>query len=60
MDPGTTRPPRSATRYIETSAGILSCQPLAPPLAERVAETELAIADRGSSHRLTGSDSRRG
>ena len=46
MDPGTTRPPHSATRYIETSAGILSYQQLAPLLAERVAETELAIADR--------------
>ena len=48
MDPGTTRPPRSATRCIETPAGILICQQLAPPLAERAAEIELAIADRGS------------
>ena len=46
MDSGTTRPPHAATRYIETSAGILSYQQLAPLLAERVAETELAIADR--------------
>ena len=46
MDSGTTRPPHSATRYLETSAGILSYQQLAPLLAERVAETELAIADR--------------
>ena len=46
MDSGTTRPPHSATRYIETSAGILSYQELAPLLAERVAGTELAISDR--------------
>ena len=46
MDSGTTRPPHSATRYIETSAGILSYQELAPLLAERVADTELAISDR--------------
>ena len=32
--------------YIETSAGILSYQELAPLLAERVAGTELAISDR--------------
>lgn len=46
MDSGTARPPYSATRYIETKAGILSYQELAPLLAERVAETALAIADR--------------
>ena len=46
MDSGTTRPPHTATRYIETSAGVLSYRQLAPLLAERVAETELAIADR--------------
>lgn len=46
MDSGTTRPPYSATRYIETSAGILSYQKLAPLLAERVADTELAISNR--------------
>ena len=46
MDSGTTRPPHAATRYVETSAGILSYQELAPLLAERVADTELAISDR--------------
>ena len=46
VDSGTTRAPHSATRYIETSAGILSYRELAPLLAERVADTELAIADR--------------
>ena len=46
LDSGTTRPPHSATRYIETSVGILSYQELAPLLAERVAATELAISNR--------------
>lgn len=46
MDSGTTRPPHSATRYVETSVGILSYRDLAPLLAERVAETELAISSR--------------
>ena len=46
VDSGTTRPPHSATRYIETSVGILSYQELAPLLAERVADAELAISDR--------------
>lgn len=38
VDPETTCPSRSATRYIETSAGILSYQQLAPLLAGRAAE----------------------
>ena len=46
VDSGTTRPPHSATRYIETSAGILSYRDLAPLLAVQVADTELGIADR--------------
>ena len=46
VDSGPTRPPHSATRYIETSVGILSYRELAPLLAERVADTELAISDR--------------
>ena len=46
MDSGTTRPPHAATRYIETSVGILSYLELAPLLAERVADTEFAISDR--------------
>lgn len=46
LDSGTTRPPHSATRYIETSVGILSYQELAPLLAERVADTELGISNR--------------
>ena len=46
LDQGTTRPPHSATRYVETSAGILSYQELAPLLAERVGNVELAIVER--------------
>ena len=45
-DPGTTRSAHSATRYVETSVGILSYRELAPLLAERVADTELAISNR--------------
>lgn len=43
---GTTRPPHSATRYVETHLGILSYQQLAPHLAERVALVEVAIGER--------------
>ena len=46
VDSGKTRPPHSATRYIETAAGILSYAELAPLLAEQVADTELAISNR--------------
>ena len=46
VDSGTTRPSHSATRYVETSVGILSYQELAPLLAERVADAELSISDR--------------
>lgn len=46
LHPGTTRPPHSATRYVETQLGILSYQQLAPHLAERVALTEVAIEQR--------------
>ena len=46
MDSGTTRPPHSATRYLETAVGILSYSELAPLLAERVADTELGISNR--------------
>ena len=45
-DSETTRPVYSATRYIETSAGILNHQELAPLLDERIAGTEIAISDR--------------
>jgi len=44
-DSGTTRLPHSATRYLETSLGILSYQHLAPLLAERVAGSEATIAE---------------
>ena len=47
MDSGTTRPPYSATRYVETSFGILSYRELAPLLAKRVANTEFKIFNRG-------------
>ena len=43
---GTTRPPHAATRYVETSVGILSYQELAPLLAERVGQVEFAISNR--------------
>ena len=46
LDSGTTRPPYSATRFFETSIGILSYRELAPLLAERVAAAELAISNR--------------
>ena len=46
MDSGKTRPPHSATRYIETTTGILSYAELAPLLAEHVADTELAVSNR--------------
>ena len=46
LDSGTTRPPHSATRYVETSIGILSYRELAPLLAERVANTDLAISNQ--------------
>jgi len=41
---GTTRPPYSSTRYIETTRGILSYQELAPLLGERVAVIEFEIS----------------
>ena len=46
LDSGTIHPSYSGTRYVETPAGILSYRKLAPLLAERVADAELAIADR--------------
>jgi len=46
MAAGTTRPPHSATRYVETSAGILNYLELAPLLAERVEDAELQILER--------------
>jgi CRISPR-associated endonuclease/helicase Cas3 len=46
LHPGTTRPPHSATRYLETKLGILSHQQLAPYLAERVGLVEVAIGER--------------
>ena len=46
VDSRTTRPPHSATRYIETSIGILNYQELAPLLAEQVGNAEIAIVER--------------
>lgn len=46
LDSGTTRRPHSATRYIETTNGILSYQELAPLLARYVGAAEAAIAKR--------------
>ena len=54
LDSGTTRPPYSATRYVDTPLGILSYQELAPLLAERVGHTEIAIADRTFSNQPVG------
>lgn len=45
-DPGTTRPPHAATRYLDTTLGVLSYQELALHLSDRVADTEHAIALR--------------
>ena len=47
LDSGATRLSHSSIRYVETSVGILSYRELAPLLAERVADTELAISNRG-------------
>ena len=46
LDSPTTRPPHAATRYIDTALGILSYRELAPHLAERVANADLAIVNR--------------
>ena len=46
LDSATTRPPHAATRYIDTALGILSYRELAPHLAERVADADLAIVNR--------------
>ena len=46
VDSAKTRTPHSATRYVETAVGILSYQELAPLLAERVGNTEVAIVNR--------------
>ena len=45
-DSGTTHPPYSGTRYLNTALGILSFREFAPHLAERVADTELSISER--------------
>ena len=41
---GETTPPGGATRFLETTRGILSYSQLAPLLAERVLAVERAIA----------------
>ena len=43
---GTTHPPASATRYVETRGATLRYQDLVPLLGERVAAAELSIYDR--------------
>jgi len=43
---GKTRPPYAATRYIETTLGILSYQKLAPLLADKALVSDLAINRR--------------
>jgi len=50
QDSGTTRPPPSATRYIETSVGILSYSELAPLLADRVTDSAFAISNRETAN----------
>ena len=48
-DPGTTQPPHSATRYVDTTLGTLSYRQLALHLSDRVADVEAAIARRASA-----------
>ncbi|MDA1275507.1 MAG: Fic family protein [Verrucomicrobia bacterium] len=43
---GGTTPPEGATRFVETTRGLLSYSQLAPLLAERVLEVERSIAER--------------
>ena len=50
---GETTPPGGATRFIQTTRGLLSYSQLAPLLAERVLRVEAAIASRRV--RLAGS-----
>lgn len=50
MVAGATRPPHSATRYLETSLGILSYRELAPILGERITDVEVEILERQFAH----------
>ena len=50
MDSGTTRPPYSATRYAETSFGILSCREIVPYVGGTGNETEVTIFRRPVSY----------
>ena len=47
-----TRPPEAATRYVDTTLGILSYAELAPHLARRVEQTQYAIRQGELDHRL--------
>ena len=46
MDSAANRQFHAGTRYVETAIGTISYQELAPLLAERVTDTELAIVKR--------------
>ncbi len=53
---GETTPPGGATRYIETTRGLLNYAQLAPLLAERVLHVESAIASETFASRSLDSD----
>jgi len=53
---GDTTPPDGATRYIETTRGLLSYSQLAPLLAERVLRVEHSIASAAFASHPLGSD----
>lgn len=53
--PGTTRPPE-ATRWLETSLGLLSYQQLAPLLAERVGDLEAQVVGGAFASRMLDED----
>jgi len=46
MDSGKTRPPYSATRYVEATFGVLTCSEFAHWLADQVVIADLEINDR--------------
>lgn len=53
---GETTPPGGATRYIQTTRGLLSYSQLAPLLAERVLRVESAIASGAFTAHAAGAD----
>ena len=53
---GETTPPGGATRFIQTTRGLLSYSQLAPLLAERVLRVETAIANGAFASQLLGEE----